>query len=120
VNQLVAQVIVDKGSTRCPEISVVVGEPLELVVDKCEHSEAADIKLSLVVKCGLFNVLLHDEGLLFVVVALTEYAFDFAKRRAYCDSIAPIGVFTRLYDPNVTWGNFIIVCGRVFLPLLIA
>lgn len=79
MNQLVAQVIGNKGPTRCPEIPVVVSKPFELVVDKGEHCETADIKLSLVVKCGLFNVLLHNEGLLFVVVALTEYVFDFAK-----------------------------------------
>mmetsp|Transcript_28685 Transcript_28685/g.38246 ORF Transcript_28685/g.38246 Transcript_28685/m.38246 type:complete len:259 (+) Transcript_28685:746-1522(+) len=115
VNQLVAQIVIDEVTRRGAQVSVVVDVPFELVVGEGEHAEAADVKLALVVKGGPLDVLLHDEGLLAVVVALAQDALDFAQGAADRDSLALIRILTRLDNPNIAWRYFFLIFLCVFL-----
>ena len=56
----------------------------------CHHHPQSDVELALVVKCGLLDVLLHDECALLVVVALAQDALDLLQGRADRDAIATI------------------------------
>ena len=109
VDQLVAQIVVDEDSRRCPQISVIVRVALQLVVGECEHAEAADIELALVVERGPLDVLLHDEGPLLVIVALAQDAFDFLEGGTDGDAIAAISIFTGLDNPNIARNYFLLI-----------
>lgn len=114
MDQLIAQIVIDEGPGRGAQIAIVVGEALEFAIDQSEHAEAPNVELSLVVEGGPLDILLHDERLLLVVVALAQDAFDFAKGRADCDTVASVRVFSRLDYPDVVWDDFFLL----FVPLL--
>lgn len=79
MDELVGQVAIDEGAGGCAQIAVVIGEPFELVVHEGEHGETANVKLALVIQGRFFDVLLNDERLLLVVVALADYRLYFLQ-----------------------------------------
>ena len=90
MDQLIAQIVIDEGPGRGAQIAIVVGEALEFAIDQSEHAEAPNVELSLVVEGGPLDILLHDEGFLAIVVALTQDALDLGQRRADADTVTTI------------------------------
>ena len=90
MDQCVGKVGVNEFARRSSQVAIVVGVPLELVVGEREHTEAADIKLALIVEGWPLYVLLNDKCLLAVVFALAQDALDLSQCRTDADSIAAV------------------------------
>ena len=90
---------------RRPYVSILVAIPLNLSIDRCQQTIAAEIKFPLVNQQRVINVLLQNVGPLRIARPSPNNLLHFAKRASKLDSNASIGVFTRFYNPSVLRGS---------------
>lgn len=101
MNELILKVVDVELSARGAQVSLFVKVCFVITVDACDHCIRADVKLTAVYKQRIIDVLLHDTCPLFRPCALRYNSFYFVKILSHLDSLTPICVFARFYDPDV-------------------
>ena len=66
MNQSIAQILKCELSATGSQIPILIKVPLQVAIDATEEGVKSDIKLSLIDKEGVVNVLLHNASSLFV------------------------------------------------------
>lgn len=101
MDQLVGELASFENTAGGTEVTVVVGEPLEFLVDKSEHAETADVKLALHVKSRSLDVLLDNKSPVGVAFALADDLLNLVETLADVDPVSSVGVLSGFNDPDV-------------------
>jgi hypothetical protein len=98
----VGNILEGEFSAACSKIAFLVPIPLEITVNGAHHSEASNIKLTILVQQGSLNILLdYVTSFESIHIGIADEAFNLIEIFRYLDSAAPIGVLTRLDDPKL-------------------
>ena len=88
--------------TTSANVPILVAVSLETTIDGCQQAEAAEVKLALVDKQRVVDVLLNNEGAVSIfLIGSANDRFDFLNSLDDRDSLASVRVLTRLDDPCV-------------------
>ena len=100
VYELVMHILNVKFLAARSDICVLIEIALEVPVDRCHHTVAAEIELSSMNQQGVVYVPLNDKcGL--SIRRLKDQTSDFVQVAADTDAVTAICIFTWFYDPYV-------------------
>ena len=104
VDEEVVEVLEVERLAARPQVALTVPIGFEKPVDAGEQKVMSDVEFSAVVEKRSVEVRLDyvSEGLAILMFGSSQFALDGAES-AQRDSIAAIGVFSRLYDPHSIW-----------------
>lgn len=104
MNHSIREVLKSKLSTACPKIPIGIKIAFNITVNWAKECIETNVKLSLINKKGVMNILLHNTSSLFVSCWFLNKSLDLIKILKHCDTLASVSIFTWLNYPNISFG----------------
>ena len=102
MNKPVGDILESELTATGPQVAIGVPVALKVAVDCGHQSEAPDVKLSVLVKKRLFDVLLNDVTSLYTIDSSVLYkSLNMIQVFAHLNSTSSVGILSRFNDPEL-------------------